>query len=130
MQLTLEEKREIVSKNKDPAIAAIQSVLDSYYNILAPYITSSNSLKKDAFKDNEQYRKVAETINNDTIIFENILKRIKEDLPLNKIDIAYIGIAFQFCAIRAESQIKSLQKAHELCLSLSEQLYSELKEES
>lgn len=31
--MTLEEKREIVVKNKDPAIAALDSVLDRIYDL-------------------------------------------------------------------------------------------------
>ena len=126
MQLTLEEKREIVVKNKDPAIAAIQSVLDSYYNLLAPYTDKHNVLKKNSFETDEQ-RNFAKTLQSDIIIYENLLKKVRQDITLNEVDIAYIGIVFQFCVIRAKKQIEDMQKALDLCISISEQLYSEIK---
>ena len=126
MQLTLEEKREIVVKNKDPAIAAIQSVLDSYYNLLAPYTDEHNVLKQNSFETEEQ-RNFAKALQSDIITYENLLKKVKQDVALNEVDIAYIGIVFQFCVIRAKKQIKEMQKALDLCISISEQLYSEIK---
>lgn len=126
MQLTLEEKREIVVKNKDPAIAAIQAVLDSYYNLLAPYTNERNVLKKNSFETEEQ-RNFAIALQSDIITYENLLKKVKQDISLNEVDIAYIGIVFQFCVIRAKKQIEELQKTLDLCTSISEQLYSEIK---
>lgn len=37
--MTLEEKRAIISQNKDPTVAAITSVIDTHYNLLAPATT-------------------------------------------------------------------------------------------
>lgn len=34
--MTLEEKRAIISQNKDQTIAAMTSVIDTHYNLLAP----------------------------------------------------------------------------------------------
>lgn len=121
MQLSLEEKREIIVKNKSPAIAAIQSIIDSYYNFLSPYTNENNVLKKDIFKE-EKHKKMAEALQSDVIIYENLLKKIKQDIMLNETEIAYVGIAFQFCAIRAKEQIKNMQSALELCNSISNEL--------
>jgi len=34
--MTLVEKREIIAENKDSTIAAVNAVLDTYYNLLDP----------------------------------------------------------------------------------------------
>lgn len=125
--MPLNEKREIVSKNKDPAIAAIQSVLDSYYNLLAPITDNENKLKPN-FLIEEKAKLFAEGMLEDTEKWELILKKIKENEELSNVDIAHIGLAFSFCAMRAKDQIKSMEKAFELCNSLSEQLSSKIEE--
>jgi hypothetical protein len=49
--MTLEEKRAIISQNKDPTVAAITSVIDTHYNLLAPVTTDKQELIEDSFKD-------------------------------------------------------------------------------
>lgn len=120
LQLTLNEKREIVSKNKDPAIAALQAVLDTYLNLTGPVQD-----RKD-FED-EKIKAFIDSIKNDIITYENLLKKIKRNETLNAVDIAYIGNAFNFCAIRAKRQIEEIEKAHTLCSSISKQLLSEIE---
>lgn len=120
LQLTLNEKREIVSKNKDPAIAALQAVLDTYFNLIGP------AQDRKDFED-EKIKNFINSIKNDIIIYENLLKKIKRNETLNATDIAYIGNAFNFCSIRAEKQIKEIEKAHTLCSTISSQLLSEIE---
>lgn len=123
--MTLEQKQEIIVKNKDPVIAALQSVLDTYYNYLAPVTNDKNNVMTSLFKD-QKAEKFATGLKADAEKYEEVLAKVKGNEPLTVKDIAYIGSAISFCASRAKEQIKSLMKANEMLSELEEILQSKL----
>lgn len=42
--MTLEEKREIIVKNKDPALAALEAVSDRIYDLTDPLLNNAGEL--------------------------------------------------------------------------------------
>ena len=43
-KMTLEEKREIIVKNKDPALAALEAVSDRIYDLTDPLLNNAGEL--------------------------------------------------------------------------------------
>lgn len=123
--MTLEQKRNLISENKDCIIAALESVVDTYYNYLAPVTNDKNNIKTAMFKD-----KNAETfaleMKKDVVKYEQVLAKVKKGDTMDIIDIAFIGSALIFCEIRAAKQIESLQKAQKLIVNLKNDLQSKL----
>lgn len=123
--MTLEQKRNLISENKDCIIAALESVVDTYYNYLAPVTNDKNNIKTAMFKD-----KNAETfaleMKKDVVKYEQVLVKVKKGDAVDIIDIAFIGSALIFCEIRATKQIESLQKAQKLIVNLKNDLQSKL----
>ena len=122
MGISLDEKRDIIIKNKDPSIAAFDAVLDSYYNILSPYM-EKEKLNEEKIKD-EAARKIARDIYQDTFKFEAIRKKIIEDKELSDVEVAYVGVAFNFCLERANKEIETKTKARDLIKQLLSQILS------
>ena len=52
--------------------------------------------------------------------------KVKKNEELSAKDIAYIGICYDFCAKRAETQILAMAKAKVLCTDLAEKLSSNI----
>lgn len=123
--MTLLEKRDIIKRNKDPSIAALNSVLDTYYNYLSPITDEENKLINGLLKT-EKAISFAEDMVKDTNEYESVLAKLKRDEDLTEKDIAYIGIAFHFCEIRMTSQIESLIKAKEQINLIRSQLQSKI----
>lgn len=123
--MTLEQKQDIIVKNKDPVMAALQAVLDTYYNYLAPVTNNKNNVMTSLFKD-QKAEKFAAGLKTDSEKYEKVLAKVKGDKPLTIKDIAYIGSAISFCLIRAKKQIESLMKANEMLSELEEILQSKL----
>jgi hypothetical protein len=44
INMTLEQKREIIIKNKDPALAALEAVTDRIYNLTDPLLDNKESI--------------------------------------------------------------------------------------
>ena len=122
MGISLNEKRDIITKNKDPSIAAFDAVLDSYYNILSPYM-EKEKLNEEKIKD-EAARKMARDIYQDIFKFEAIRKKIIEDKELSDVEVAYVGVAFSFCLERANKEIEMKIKARDLIKQLLSQILS------
>lgn len=116
--MNLKEKREIIAKNKDPAIAALDAVLDTLYNITDSVTNDKERIKTALFK-NKKAEQMAVTLHEDIKKYEPIkLKLENDDFNLSQIEISYIAICFFFCSERAKNQIESMTKAKELCDTL------------
>ena len=124
--MTLEEKRELIAQNKDPTIAALTSVIDTHYNLLAP-VSDNGVIDEKKFNDKNALT-FAKGLQTDVAKYEDVLMKVKKDEELSAKDIAYIGICYDFCAKRAEQQIVSMQKAKVLCIDLAEKLSSNVNE--
>lgn len=123
--MTIEQKREIIVKNKDPIIAALTAVIDTYYNYLNPILNENNELKTEIF-DDEKAKVFALDMNNDVVKYEDVLKKVKTDSPLSVKDIAYIGISIDFCIKRADEQLANIAKANNLLQEIRDNLQSPL----
>lgn len=121
MALSLDAKRDVITKNKDPAIAALQTVLDTYYNLIAVGTNSDGDIDPTLFTDEKAYKTALE-VQADIDKFESVLNHLKDDKELSKIEVAYVGVAFLFCSERAGNQIASMTKAKTLCDSLVAQI--------
>lgn len=128
MAISLEEKREIIVKNKDPVIAALNSVLDTYYDLIAPVVDDNGEIKTELFQEEKSLNFVQE-IKSDTIKFEKILDHVKKNIELTKLEVAYIGVAFSFCTLRAQEQIKDLEAMIKLSKEITTQLYDPEEEQ-
>ena len=124
--MTLEEKRELVSQNKEPIIAALQAVLDTHYNYLAP-VTVDNALCENMFNDKKSLA-FAKGLKADADKYEDVLMKVKKNEELSAVDIARIGICVDFCRVRAEQQMESIKKARVLLIDLAEKLSSNVNE--
>lgn len=120
--MTLEEKRELIAQNRDPTIAAITSVIDTHYNLLAP-VSDNGIINENKFND-EKSLNFAKGLQTDVAKHEEVLMKVKKNEELSAKDIAYIGICYDFCAKRAETQILAMAKAKVLCTDLAEKLSS------
>lgn len=114
--MTLEEKIEVVKKNKEACIAALESVLDTLYNVTDPVWQVDKDGNLDLGLKDKKALAQAISLREDIDKYEPIrLKLKKDDFNLTRKDIAYITICFNFCSIRARNQIESMTKAKELC---------------
>lgn len=124
--MTLEEKRELIVQNRDPTIAAITSVIDTHYNLLAP-VSDNGVINENKFNDKKSLN-FAKGLQIDVAKYEDVLMKVKKNEELSAKDIAYIGICYDFCAKRAEVQIITMEKAKVLCTDLAEKLSSNVNE--
>lgn len=125
--MTLVEKREIIAENKDPTIAAVNAVLDTYYNLLDPVRGKDGQVDKSKFDDKKAYE-YAQDMYVEAMKFEHVLKKLKNKDELTEKDIAYIGICYSFCITRATQQIESITKAKELLSDISKKISSSIYE--
>jgi hypothetical protein len=111
MVLSLEKKREIIVKNKNPALAAINGYLDKMY-----YLTDEITEKKKDIKDikDEKAKKFILSLIDEEKIYERVRRKLIDDEELSLMEINYIRLAFLCSKGCLEEQIKSAQKAIEL----------------
>lgn len=128
--MTLEEKREIIVKNKDPALAALEAVSDRIYDITDPLLNDKGkimSIKIGSYKA-EQF---VQSLRDDSEKYENVREKLLSgDFNLSLSEINYVALAFHFCSERMKEQIKSLEKAIELSDSIVKDLMSTQNNES
>lgn len=106
--MSLEKKREIIVKNKSPALVAINGYLDKMY-----YFTDEITEKKKDIKD-EKAKKFILSLIDEEKIYERIRRKLIDDEELSLMEINYIRLAFLYSKGCLEEQIKSAQKAIEL----------------
>lgn len=106
--MSLEKKREIIVKNKSPALAAINSYLDKMY-----YFTDEITEKKKDIKD-EKAKKFILSLIDEEKIYERVRRKLIDNEELSLMEINYIRLAFLYSKGCLEEQIKSAQKAIEL----------------
>lgn len=108
MVLSLEKKREIIVKNKSPALAAINGYLDKMY-----YLTDEITEKKKDIKD-EKAKKFILSLIDEEKIYERVRRKLIDDEELSLMEINYIRLAFLYSKGCLEEQIENAQKAIEL----------------
>lgn len=121
--MTLEEKREIVSKNKDPSIAALNSVLDRIYDLRDMREQRQNT-------DSETEVKLFDELEHDSDKYEKVREKLlKNDFNLSLAEINYVALAYYFCAENIKQQIELMDKARQMSLDMVKDLMSSLKNE-
>lgn len=122
--MTLEEKREIVVKNKDPALAALEAVSDRIYDLTDPLLNDKGNIMT-AKIGNYDAQQFVKTLRDDSSKYESIRgKLLSGDFNLSLAEINYVALAFYFCAENLRDQIKSMNKAIELSEVLVKDLMS------
>ena len=88
MAITLEEKREIITNNKDPSIAAVNAVLDTYYEILSPITSKDGKVFNLSSVKSDKAREFVVNLKKDIDKFEKVRHNLIEDKELTEVDIA------------------------------------------
>ncbi len=126
--MTLEEKREIVVKNKDPALAALEAVSDRIYDLTDPLLNDKGNIMT-AKIGNYDAQQFVKTLRDDSSKYESIRgKLLSGDFNLSLAEINYVALAFHFCAENMRGQINSLNKAIELSEAIVKDLMSATSE--
>ena len=69
--MTLEEKREIIRRNKDPSVTALNGLLDKIYSMTDPFLNSKGNIMTAKF-ENYRVGKFLVDIRNDTEKYEAV----------------------------------------------------------
>ena len=122
--MTLEEKREIIIKNKDPALAALESVSDRIYDLTDDLLNEQGKLMT-AKIGNYKVEQFATELRNDAEKYEKVrAKLLNSDFNLSISEINYVALAFYFCSEKLHAQIADMEKAASLAEDLREKLMS------
>lgn len=120
--MTIEEKTNIIKENKDAAVAALNSYLDSIYNMVDKFFDKDGNLKEGLTHD-EKIEKMVLDYKKDSIKYEKVrAKLIANDFNLSLFEINLVGLAFLFVTIRFEKQIKTLKEAQKASKTITNQL--------
>lgn len=122
--MTLEEKREIIIKNKDPALAALESVSDRIYDLTDDLLNEQGKLMTAKIGNYKAEQFVTE-LRNDAEKYEKVrAKLLNSDFNLSISEINYVALAFYFCSEKLHAQIADMEKAASLAEDLREKLMS------
>ena len=111
--MTTVEKIEIVKEYVESAIAALNSYLDSLYNMTDQYFDENGKLI-DGLEPDEKVEKFIRSLRDDAEKFENVRhKLINKDFNLSLYEINLIAAAFVFVSGVWEKDIGKLKKAKE-----------------
>lgn len=120
--MTLEQKREIIIKNKDPALAALEAVTDRIYNLTDPLLDNKESIATEKI-GNYDAQEFVETLRKDASKYEKVRQKLLSgDFNLSLTEINYVALAFHYSAARMRGLIVSFNKA----IDLSEQMVKDL----
>lgn len=120
--MTLEQKREIIIKNKDPALAALEAVADRIYNLTDPLLDNEERIVTEKI-GNYDAQEFVKTLRNDSSKYEKIRQKLLSgDFNLSLTEINYVALAFHYSITRMRGLIVSFNKA----IDLSEQLVKDL----
>lgn len=122
--MTLEEKREIIVKNKDPALAALEAVSDRIYDLTDPLLNNAGELMTSKIS-NHDVQQFVKDLRNDSSKYEKVRQKLLSgDFNLSLTEINYVALAFHYCAENMRGEIISLNKAIELSESIVKDLMS------
>lgn len=120
--MTLEEKQKLISENKDQAVTAVTTYLDSIYSVKEQFLTEDGELKEDLPRD-EKAEKFVKSIQKDAKDYEIIRRKLIDgDFNLSLLETTRIALAFTFMSIQSERLIKQMISMKEIADGLVEQL--------
>lgn len=106
--ITKNQKIQIIEENKDAAVAALNSILDSIYDINEAYLNEDGSLKKGLVSD-EKVEFIIKDLKKDASMYENLrLKLLANDFKLSDVEIARIGLSFMYIELLLQKQVDNL----------------------
>ena len=111
--MTVEQKIEIVKEFNEAAIAALNSYLDSLYNMTDEYFDEKGNLIEGLTPD-KKVEAFIKSLRDESVKFENVRRKlINKDFKLSLYEINLIAAAFVFVSGVWEKDIIKLQKAKE-----------------
>lgn len=120
--MTLEEKQKLISENKDQAVAAVTTYLDSIYSVKEQFLTEDGELKEDLPRD-EKAEEFVKSVQKDAKDYEIIRRKLIDgDFNLSLLETTRVALAFAFMSVQSERLIKQMISMKEIADSLVEQL--------
>lgn len=120
--LTQEKKIEYIKENRDAALVAVTSYLDTIYGIKEKFLNEDGTLHESLPKD-EKVESFVKSIQHDATSFEIVRQKLLDrDFNLSLAEISRVGLCFLFMKERMSKQVKTLNKAITLVDSLIEKL--------
>lgn len=121
---SLSKKIEIVRKNKDPALAALESVTDRIYDYTDTFLNKEGNLMTAKLGD---YRAQQYFLNlrEDAKKYESVRSKLLNDnFDLSLSEVNYVALSFFYCEKNLQDQADAMLKA----ASFAHDLYEELTE--
>lgn len=120
--MTLEEKQKLISENKDQAVAAVTTYLDSIYSVKEQFLTEDGELKEDLPRD-EKAEEFVKSVQKDAKDYEIIRRKLIDgDFNLSLLETTRVALAFTFMSVQSERLIKQMISMKEIADGLVEQL--------
>lgn len=120
--MTLEEKQKLISENKDQAVAAVTTYLDSIYRVKEQFLTEDGELKEDLPRD-EKAEEFVKSVQKDAKDYEIIRRKLIDgDFNLSLLETTRVALAFTFMSVQSERLIKQMISMKEIADGLVEQL--------
>lgn len=120
--MTLEEKQKLISENKDQAVTAVTTYLDSIYSVKEQFLTEDGELKEDLPRD-EKAEEFVRSVQKDAKDYEIIRRKLIDgDFNLSLLETTRVALAFTFMSVQSERLIKQMISMKEIADGLIEQL--------
>ena len=120
--MTLEEKQKLISENKDQAVTAVTTYLDSIYSVKEQFLTEDGELKEDLPRD-EKAEEFVKSVQKDAKDYEIIRRKLIDgDFNLSLLETTRVALAFTFMSVQSERLIKQMILMKEIADGLVEQL--------
>lgn len=120
--MTLEEKQKLISENKDQAVTAVTTYLDSIYSVKEQFLTEDGELKEDLPRD-EKAEEFVKSVQKDAKDYEIIRRKLIDgDFNLSLLETTRVALAFTFISVQSERLIKQMISMKEIADGLVEQL--------
>lgn len=120
--MTLEEKQKLISENKDQAVTAVTTYLDSIYSVKEQFLTEDGELKEDLLRD-EKAEEFVKSVQKDAKDYEIIRRKLIDgDFNLSLLETTRVALAFTFMSVQSERLIKQMISMKEVVDGLVEQL--------
>ena len=123
----MEEKIQLITENKDAAVAAINSYLDKIYKLTDDYFEDGKL--KEGLSSDAKLEKFILELRDDAIKFESVRRKlIDNDFNLSLEEVNYIALGFVYMAESWRSQIKKLTLAVEQAQAITKVLMAKSTE--
>lgn len=128
----MEEKIKCIQENKDSAIAALNTYLDSIYNLTDKYFNreivdgKTVSTLKEGLTPDEKAEKYILELENDAKEYESVRAKISsDDFNLSLAEIARVGLAYVYVGLLFEKQLVAIKEAQTKTLKIIDILQKE-----